>query len=78
MTHVARSRHLQRKQHPPVTQTIRRQLLQPVTLTLRRHLLQPVTLNIQGHHLQPVTLQAGTLSSQILVVSPPSRSSAGN
>ena len=54
LAHMARSRNLRRKQHPPVALAIRR------------------------HHLQPVTLQAGTLSSQILVVSPPSRTSAGN
>ncbi|HEY7920734.1 MAG TPA: hypothetical protein VIE45_13825 [Streptosporangiaceae bacterium] len=49
-----------------------------MTLAIRRHHLQPATLAIRRHHLHPATQKAGTLSSQILVVSPPSRTSAGN
>ena len=66
LAHMARSRNLRRKQHPPVT------------LAIRRHHLHQATLAIRRHHLHPATQKAGTLSSQILVVSPPSRTSAGN
>ena len=64
LAHMPRSRNLRRKQHPPAT------------LAIRRHHLHPATLAIRRHH--PATQTAGTLSSQILVVSPPSRTSAGN
>jgi hypothetical protein len=66
LAHMARSRNLRRKQHPPAT------------LVIRRHHLHPATLVIRRHHLHPATQTAGTLSSQILAVSPPSRTSAGN
>jgi hypothetical protein len=75
---MARSRSLQRKQHPPVALAIRRHHLRPTTLAIRRHHLHPATQVIRRHHLHPATLTAGTLSSQILVVSPPSRTSAGS
>ena len=78
LAHMARSRNLRRKQHPPATLAIRRHHLRPATLVIRRHHLHPATLVIRRHHLHPATQTAETLSSQILVVSPPSRTSAGN
>ena len=50
----------------------------PRSRNLRRKQHPPTTLAIRRHHLHPATQTAETLSGQILVVSPPSRTSAGN